>query len=322
MVYNLVDERWIPILWLDGRFERAGIRVALTEASHIRQLAASNPMDNVAILRFLLAVLHWCKGGSPTLDEKDRILAGNGFPFEWLSKLEEHCDCFNLLGNGKRFYQNSAYKDRSPQHTTNYLIHEVPSGTNKWHFRHATDHKDGLCQACCAMGLVRLPMFATSGGAGKSPGINSTPPLYVVPVGNTLASTLLCSWQTPRCQLGMPEWESEGSNLPPDGTVPLLTGLTWLPRSVWLADPHETESICISCGQRERLIQRCVFAGKGSSKAQDRVWSDPHVVYETSKTNKVLAISTGNAMGSSCAAADDWRGVSVQSFAIPVYAAT
>ena len=304
--FCLIDEPWIPILRLDGRFERVGIRVVLTEAARIRQLAATNPMDNVALLRFLLAVLYWCKGVPPTPDERGRVLAGNGFPSEWLSKLEKHCDCFNLLGDGKRFYQNSAEKDRSPKHTTDYLIHEVPSGTNKWHFRHATDHEDGLCRACCAMGLVRLPVFATSGGAGKSPGINSTPPLYVVPVGSTLASTLLYSWQTPRCQLGVPAWERPDSNLPHHGAVPLLTGLTWLPRSVWLADPSETESICISCGRKERLIQRCVFAGKGSSKTGDRVWSDPHVVYETSETNKLFAIPTGNAMGSSSAAADDW----------------
>jgi len=59
MTFNLLKENWIPVLYANGRPARVGIRTALTEAGRIRQLAASNPMDNVALLRFLLAVLLW-----------------------------------------------------------------------------------------------------------------------------------------------------------------------------------------------------------------------------------------------------------------------
>lgn len=59
--FNLIDEEWIPILGTDGKPRRVGIRTALTEAGRIRQITASNPMDNVALLSFLPAVLHWCK---------------------------------------------------------------------------------------------------------------------------------------------------------------------------------------------------------------------------------------------------------------------
>jgi len=61
--YNLLDEAWIPVLYANGRFQRVGIRQALTEAGRIRQIAASNSMDNVALLRFLLAALVWCGRG-------------------------------------------------------------------------------------------------------------------------------------------------------------------------------------------------------------------------------------------------------------------
>jgi len=54
--FNLVTEPWVPVLWSNGQFERIGILQALTEAGRIRQIAASNPMDNVALLRSLLAV--------------------------------------------------------------------------------------------------------------------------------------------------------------------------------------------------------------------------------------------------------------------------
>jgi hypothetical protein len=312
MNFNLLDEEFIPVIWSDGRVGRVGIRTALAKAARIRQIAASNPMDNVALLRFLLAVLYWCQGPPPSQDDKDRILADGQFPPDWFKKLDQHKDCFNLLGAGKRFYQNPAYKNKEPQHTTNYLIHEVPSGTNKWHFRHSTDMLDGLCPTCCAMGLIRLPVFATSAGkgmspsTGKSPGLNSKPPLYVLPMGRTLAATLALSWTVTKCDLGTPEWETPANKLPCGGLVPLLAGLTWLPRSVWLANPEEPESACVSCGRRDRLIRRCVFDGKGSMKSSNCTWRDPHVVYQVAKDDKEAPLQTSNALGARDAAAGRW----------------
>ncbi len=310
MKYNLLEERWIPVLYHDGTWKRVGIQKALEDAARIRQIAASNPMDRVAILRFLLALLYWSRGNPPALQEKDGIAAGGGFPAEWFEKLVQWEDCFNLLGDGKRFYQNRAYSEHTPEHTTNYLIHEVPSGTNKWHFRHATDMVEGLCPSCCALGLVRLPAFATSGGkgmslsTGKSPGINAKPPLYVIPVGRSLASTLVHSWHP--AELGTPEWETPGNKLPLKGEVPLLTGLTWLPRSVWLGDPEAPESVCASCGRGDRLIRRCVFDGKGSSKAEARIWRDPHVIYDAGKDGRASCLQSGDALGATEAAASEW----------------
>lgn len=65
MSYNLLNEEWIPVLYHNGLWKRIGILKALTESGEIRQIAASNPMDNVALLRFLLALLYWCRGNPP-----------------------------------------------------------------------------------------------------------------------------------------------------------------------------------------------------------------------------------------------------------------
>jgi hypothetical protein len=309
--YNLLDEAWIPVLFADGESRRLGIRDTLGRAGEIRQIAASNPMDRVALLRFLLAILYWCRGNPQGPGEKDKILASGRFPADFFRKLEEGRDCFNLLGNGDRLYQNAAYKDRAPEHTADYLIHEVPSGTNKWHFRHATDLVDGLCPACCAMGLIRLPVFATSAGrgmsasTGKSPGINSKPPLYVLPVGPSLIATLLLLWLGWESELGTPDWEQPGRTALGTGEVPLLRGLTWVPRSIWLGEPEEPESTCASCGRKELLIRRCVFDGKGSIKGEGRVWHDPHLVYVAAK-EKTTALQTSNVLGSTDAAAGEW----------------
>jgi len=311
MTFNLLDEKWIPVLRCDGSVVRVGIRTALTEAGHIRQIAASNPMDRIALVRFLLAVLYWCKGNPPAREEKGRLAQVGQFPVEWFAKLHAQREHFNLLGEGKRFYQyREAVRSKENKLTANYLMQEVPTGTNAWHFRHSTDHKDGLCRACCAMGLVRLPMFATSGGRGKPPGINAKPPIYVVPVGTSLLETLFLNW-LPVGDLGVPAWEEPRTQLSCKGQVPLLTGLTWLPRRVWLDAPALPAGPCVACGRQEpALVRTCVFGGIGSAKPQDdapaRNWADPHVVYTRDKIGALISTHASDALGSSDAAANQW----------------
>jgi len=307
MNYNLLQERWIPVLWTNGEVGRVGIKTALTESGHIRQIAASNPMDRVAIIRFLLAVLYWCKGDP--LPDADAT-SGDSFPADWFSKLDDSFDCFNLLSDGKRFYQYRKHGDKLL--SANYLIHEIPTGTNKWHFRHSTDEVEGLCPACCAMGLLRLPLFSTSGGRGKPPGINAKPPIYVIPMGESLAVTLRLSWRQ-ISDLGIPAWEQPDLQLPEIGEVPLLTGLTWLPRRVWLDNPKGPESACISCGRIEHMIKLCVFAPIGSTKTGEgspgRIWRDPHVIYEQSGKGDIPSLHSlhaYDALGAADAAAGQW----------------
>ena len=55
--YNLLEEKWIPVLRSNGKFDHVGIYTALNEADRIRCIAAGNPMDRMAILRFLLAYI-------------------------------------------------------------------------------------------------------------------------------------------------------------------------------------------------------------------------------------------------------------------------
>jgi len=273
MNYNLLEEKWIPVLWRDGTASRVGIRDALTQAGRIRQCAASNPMDRVALLRFLLALLYWCKGNPP--DGRS-----GSFPAKWFSKLDEHRDCFDLLGDGKRFYQD---RDAKRSRAATDLIQEIPTGNNFWHFRHSIDQEDGLCPACCAMGLLRLPLFSVSGLPDLKSGINGTPPVYVVPWGVSLLATLQANWVT--CtDLGEPAWVEPGIRPTPGQDVPLLTGLTLLSRRVWLHEPGESGT-CVGCGARNAaLIRTCMFQSAGAQK-NDR-WNDPHVVYSDAAPRK------------------------------------
>lgn len=288
MSYNLLVERWIPVLYTDGTSGSVGIRAALAQAGRIRQIAASNPMDRVAILRFLLALLYWCRGNPP---DEDVTVSGDSFPAGWFTKLDDNADCFNLLGEGKRFYQ-----DRTAQRSraASDLIQEIPTGNNFWHFRHSIDVEDGLCLACCAMGLLRLPLFSVSGLPDLKSGINGTPPIYVMPYGISLLETLRANWAT-YSDLGEPAWVQPRIRPTPGKDVPLLTGLTLLSRRVWLHDPNKSGA-CVSCGAVDTaLIRTCMFQSAGEQK--NGRWNDPHVIYSNAMPRKASKATDLTAAG-------------------------
>jgi CRISPR type I-E-associated protein CasA/Cse1 len=281
--YNLLVEDWIPVLWTNGKFSRVGIREALTQAGHIRQIAASNPMDRVAILRFLLALLYWCKGNPP--DEGDAF-PKNSFPADWFLKLDTDRDYFNLLGDGKRFYQDRC-ADRKRASTD--LIQEIPTGNNFWHFWHSTDKIDGLCPACCTMGLLRLPLFSVSGLPDLMAGINGIPPVYVLRWGGSLLDAICANW-VKHMQLGDPAWLRPAIQRTQEEETQLLTGLTLPSRRVWLHGPSGPPGTCGCCGGKETfLIQTCEFQTAG--KQENDLWNDPHVVYLDKIPRKSLRAS-------------------------------
>jgi CRISPR type I-E-associated protein CasA/Cse1 len=320
--FNLIDEPWIPVLWRDGKPERVGIRKALTEAGKIRQIAASNPLDNVALLRFLLAVLQWCK---PELSGDDRATRNDadGIPTDWLkSNLGEEGAAnptFNLLGGSRRFMQ--APKDTDNRRPVADLFHELPGGTNVVHLRHIADNREGVCPACISIGLARLPIAMTGKGsakdaitgkrAGKHPGINGDPPFYFVPVGNTLLETLTLNWPLANIRGDRPCWlaSARSANAP----VGVMEGFTWTSRQFRIADDGLRSGSCMVCGADTESLVTCLHelnrpnGRDGLSRCRYERWRDPHVAYDGDTKKAWRAEDAENAEKNLPGSSGQWR---------------
>jgi len=266
MTYDLLEESWIPVLYTDGRYDHVGILKALDDAGRIREVAASNPMDRLALLRFLISLAAWV-GGTDVAS--------------WTEGVRKQRRYFGLLGDGQRFYQVEDAKRRRP---ITELFQEIPTGNNFRHFKHVTDGQSGLCPACCAMGLLRLPLFCVSGLPQMKAGINGVPPVYAMPCGRTLLDTLLANLPTGR-ELGKPAWEASTETAGAKA-VPLLVGLTTPARRVRLHDPRPQAARCAACGAVCSLIWECEFESAGS--LENRNWRDPHVLYQEEKEGRSL----------------------------------
>ncbi len=259
MNYNLLDEKWIPVLYCNGRYQRVGLHKALKEAGQIRQIAASNPMDRVAILRFLLAVLMWCKGEAKSalaaLDQKSADI-----PENWLAKLKENKAAFNLLGDGKRFYQDELLKGKESRPIGDLLV-EFPGAHSVNHMRHVVHNSSyGFCPACCAMGILRLSVWAPANRFYPA-SVNPGSAAYAFTEGKNLFQTLYANLPETNPQADQAPWLGNDQPSSPGA----VARLAWRPRKLWLNVGSENGP-CANCGCLGELI---------TSLCNEKGWTTP-----------------------------------------------
>lgn len=247
--YNLLEEKWIPVLYGDGKTDRVGIWQALTDAHTIRQIAASNPMDRVALLRFLLAVLIWCKEDAKSslaaLDEK-----GAEIPGTWLAKLNENKAAFNLLGDSKRFYQDKSLKGKSSRPIGDLLV-EFPGADSVNHMRHVVhDSSYGFCPACCALGILRFSVWAPANRFYPA-SVNPGSAAYAFIEGKNLFQILCINLPETNPHVDQAPWLN---NEQPNSTDAVAM-LAWRPRKLWLNVGSENGT-CANCSSFGELITR------------------------------------------------------------------
>lgn len=67
--FNLIDEPWIPVRWLNGERAELGIRDTLLRAKDIEVIEDPSPLVTAALHRFLLAVLYRALEGPTDIDQ-------------------------------------------------------------------------------------------------------------------------------------------------------------------------------------------------------------------------------------------------------------
>ncbi|MCC7387338.1 MAG: type I-E CRISPR-associated protein Cse1/CasA [Phycisphaerales bacterium] len=276
LAFSLLFDPWIPVLRRDGQARRIGIREALLDSGSVRQIAASNPMDNVALVRFLLAVLIWCK---PNLSEHDcqHLDGAVGVPEEWLAKLSEHEPAFNLLGDAARFYQDASLRGKEPRPIAD-LLAEFPGADSINHMRHVVhDGSYGLCPACCVLGMLRLSVWAPANRFYPA-SVNPGSAAYAIAERDNLLLTLLANLPQVTATTGLAPWLT---NTPPE-SPDAVANLAWRPRRMWLNAAHK-EGPCANCGRFGVLLASLCNAdgwptrtGEGRTK---KFWdADPHLL--------------------------------------------
>lgn len=252
--FNLIDQPWIPCLQRDGRMIELSLRDLFTKAHELVDIAADSPMENAAIYRFLLAILH--RNFGPTNSKQwQKLWQVDAFPLDVInSYLAQWHGRFDLFSAQYPFGQFSEDKRVKPKSVVS-LKHGfgmLPSG---W-FDHQVTVEDQLevrlSPAEAARDLLTVLAFGF-GGLSGIPRVSHTDAfcakgvIFVVQ-GDTLKQTLmlnLAPYKPDRFAEfpDLPFWEA-GNPLEFERTQPagLLDHYTFPSRSVTLyLDPDQVE---------------------------------------------------------------------------------
>jgi len=301
--FDLWNEPWIGLEKEGGGLVRLGIGETLLNAHKFRGIFDLSPLVMVGIHRLLTAILQDLY--SPAADKDLKRLwslrqIDQDDIFEFARKFG---DRFDLFSPDKPFYQSAEtspvpLKGENIKSIAN-LIPDVPSGTEHTHYRHGVQMNQVFCPVCAAGGMVALPAFSTSGGAGIKPSINGVPPLYVIPCGSNLLESLLLSLVIPNYQPSARAidedqvWWKREPLIPRSAevvSVGYLHSLTFQPRRVRLY-PEVLDGSCSRCGQPITFGVRKMIFDMGESRPKDApAWFDPFVAYKVRDTKPPIPI--------------------------------
>ncbi len=311
--FNLWVEPWISLENSHGELSEHGIRDALVNAHKYVAIYDPSPLVVVGVHRLLTAILQDALNPQENAD-LERLWKDGEFPADKIDEFgKKYADRFDLFSEDKPFFQSADLpmfpneKERkaiSPKPVA-LLFPEIPTGKSLvTHYRHTIQDEQVFSPMSVAAGLVTIPPFVTSGGAGLMPSINGAPPpIYILPGGRTLFEILSASLIS-GTNLGDDYAVTTGDQIwwkrklpvvresKKNGTrkyrqldeVGYLHGLTFPARKVRLY-PERLSAICTRTGKQSEWCLRTMTFRMGESCREDVNWRDPFVAYRLPKTS-------------------------------------
>lgn len=294
--FNLWTEPWIRVTWMDGSLSDVGIVQCLSRAHEIYGLSDPSPLVVCGTHRFLTAILQFIYNPND-LFPVEELWAQRHFDEGLLEKFaQQYRESLDLFHPEYPFLQTPEVPSEKDQKPVALLLAEVPTGTNRTLFHHVSDDTHAFCPACCARGIVAIPAFASSGGKGIRPSINGVPPIYVVPIVQTLFDSLTLSILTPEHQPTKAEpkrvdtmpWGMQ-ARIQKDYTAEVpgyIESLLFPARRVHLV-PETKPGLCTQCGLSSEVLIRGIgyemghWLDKGIGQ-----WDDPFIATRIAKAGK------------------------------------
>jgi len=246
--FNLITERWIPCIWIDGRSEELSLYDTIAHAHELWEILDNSPLVTASIHRLLLAILHRNFGPSTTpewisLWENELFDMGvvNKYFDKWRSR-------FDLFDSQRPFYQiqdKEVYASR--KFPISKIFHELSSANNDTLFSHTIDNMPiGIPNKQIARLLIAYQNYALCDGVSKPFNFSDSPvsrEALVLIKGVNLFQTLMLNMIVyndnspfPRNENDKPSWEWDSLSYPQKGRTPngYLDWLTWPSRRIHL----------------------------------------------------------------------------------------
>ncbi len=212
--FNLIDEPWIPVL-KDERVVEVGIGEALLQAHEFTRIETPSPLEEAALHRPLLAVLHRALRGPRRLEDVLDWWREGGFPQNPIRDyLNRFRDRFFLFHPEAPFLQIGDLPETNPKPWSK-LLPELASGNNPTLFDHTTEENlPKATYAQAARALLVNQTFTLGGVIGNIGPIKFYGPAaplareaLFLPMGKNLFETFLLNFVPYAPEGDAPIWE-------------------------------------------------------------------------------------------------------------------
>lgn len=163
---NLVEDTWIPVLFVDGSGGRVSLRDAFSRGRQISDLAV-RPHERIALMRLLICITQAALDGP--MDHRDWLQCRQRIANTAVSYLAEWRRAFELFGDGQRFLQVPKLEQRAgaaPDTPITKLDVAMATGHNPTLFDNGGGSSRGIEHGRAALGLLTFQCFSVSGRIG------------------------------------------------------------------------------------------------------------------------------------------------------------
>lgn len=259
--FNLVSEPWIPVQTFSGEFKRVSLKTLFSNATNYLNIETESPLVEIALYRFLLAILHRALEGPKSIEDCVEWYLAN-WPLKKINQyLDRWFDRFDLFHPETPFFQIADLPENENEIVSwTKLAAERSSGNNPLLFDHSIDDNP-VCISVSEAACYLLGCQTFSLGGGKSnfclPNVSDSPFVngaFTIALDENLHKTLLLNlslYTQSMYEEDKPIWEKEKYTLKSIRTNPKKTlkgiceGFTWLSRSIKLLPIIEGNKIVV-----------------------------------------------------------------------------
>ncbi|MFA5862099.1 MAG: type I-E CRISPR-associated protein Cse1/CasA [Candidatus Thermoplasmatota archaeon] len=286
--FNLIDEKWIPVRFLDGTRDELGIRDTLLRSREIAAIEDPSPLVIAALHRLLLAVLYRALIGPTDIDQA-KVLFEAGLPSDKITTyLEKWQGRFWLFDEKYPFGQIPTFSPKTWRAWT-ALAAEHNADNAKVLFDHVDVEAAGtISEGAASRWILATQTFSVSSGKSELSHTGTAPSAtaaMVLPLGRDLQDTLLLSLIPQNREVtaaDLPLWERN-----PESVEELKDGIERAACGVVDLYTWRTRSIRLESNVSGRIGKLAFASGVGYTS---RDQTDPMLGYRIDKEKGRLPI--------------------------------